>query len=181
MKLQITISMILCAMCLTSCGNTTNTQNIESQIAETEKVEVQSTEVADNDTLTESTEIQNESPAEEINELIFDESGISVWYKGATEKEDKVAFSVYIENNSDQKITLQTRDVSVNDFQSRLAFSPTIEGGKKMNYDMRLIDSELKKNNLTFDTIEKLEFNFHIIYEDSDLSDYDSGKIVITP
>ena len=50
-----------------------------------------------------------------------------------------------------------------------------------MNYDMRLIDSELEKNNLTFDTIEKLEFNFHIIYEDSDLSDYDSEKIVITP
>ena len=183
MKFRIILLMITCAMFLSSCGTA---ETSDSKNSEIKKDEIQSSEPTDNViensiTLSESNDEQDYSSAEEVNDLIFDENGVAVWYKGATQEKNGIGFNVYIENNTDYTIMLQTRNVSVNDFQSRVAFSPKIEAGKKMNYDLRLLNKELEKNGLSIDNIEKLEFNFHVIYKEDDTLDFDGEKIILTP
>lgn len=111
-------------------------------------------------------------------QLMYEENGLSIYYKSISEKDNGIGIDLLIENDSDKKYTVQTRDFYINGYGVEVAFSPKVASGKKLNYDIRIINSELEKNDLSFDNIETIEFNFHTFDEHFD-NDFDSPTVTI--
>lgn len=77
---------------------------------------------------------------------------------------------LYIENNIDKHITVQTRDVSINGFMVDPIFSCDIMSGKKSFDAMTFLESDLTNNGIT--DITELELEFHIF----DMTSWDTIK-----
>lgn len=112
--------------------------------------------------------------------IAFDENGIKIVVKGLSE-DDSIfgpGIIVYIENNSNQNITVQTRDVSVNGFMVTPIFSSDVIIGKHAIDSITFLSSELEENAIS--TFETIELSFHIF----DLSDWqtivDTDVVTIT-
>lgn len=113
--------------------------------------------------------------AEPINKLIYDANDIKIFYKGASVDDRRVMLHLYIENNSDRNICVQTRDFSVNGFMIKEIFTPQIAAGKKINDSIRIYTKELDENNI--ETINNVEFYFHIFNWDDSEDRIDSDLI----
>lgn len=102
-----------------------------------------------------------------INGVIYDENNIVVKYKGLSESFLGTEINLYIENNSDRDICLQTRDFSINGFMLLAGFSPDIATGKKINKPISILASDLEENDIN--EIEEIEFKLRIIdWSDND-------------
>lgn len=75
------------------------------------------------------------------------------------------SINLYLENNSDHPITVQTRDVSVNGFMTQVIFSSEIMPGKRAMDQITFMESSLEENGIT--VLEETEFSFHIFDPDS--------------
>ncbi len=99
--------------------------------------------------------------------LAYEGNHIKILIKGL--KSDDSVFgpgvSVYIENNSDHGIIVQTRDVSVNGFMIDAMFSPEISAGKKVIDSITFMSSDLEENEII--SIESIELSFHIINQEN--------------
>ena len=98
---------------------------------------------------------------------ILDQNGIKVVVK-KLDSEDSfwgADIYVYIENNGDDDITIQLRDVSVNGFMVDPAFSSDVLAGKKSFDSITFFESDLEDNGI--EKIEDLEFYFKIINADN--------------
>ncbi len=87
-------------------------------------------------------------------------------------------FYLYIENNSDQNITVQARDTSVNGFMIDPSISAEVLAGKKIFDDMTFLSTQLEENNIT--DINEIETSFHIFASDSWDTIVDTDPIVIS-
>jgi len=67
---------------------------------------------------------------------------------------------LYIENNTDKAITVQARDVSINDFMVDPVFSCEVISGKKAFDTITFMESDLTDNGIT--DINDLELKLHI-------------------
>lgn len=67
---------------------------------------------------------------------------------------------VYIENNSDRDVTIQTRDVSINGCMVEPAFSSDVLAGKKAFDSITFLQSDLENNGI--EDITNMELYFHI-------------------
>lgn len=115
-------------------------------------------------------QIQIKTSAADTYEYTFDDSGnlayegngIRIIIKGLSKDESIFGpgIIVYIENNSDKDITVQTRDVSVNGFMVDAVFSSDIVTGKHTVDDITFMSSDLEKNEIS--EIEDVELSFHI-------------------
>ena len=85
---------------------------------------------------------------------------------------------VYIENNSDQDITVQVRDVSINGFMVDPIFSSDVVAGKKAFDAITFMDSDLTDNDIT--DITSIELKFHIFNMDNWNTIFDSDIVNIT-
>ena len=116
---------------------------------------------------------------DDSGEVIYDENGIKIVYQGVNS--DDSIFGpeavLYIENNTEQTITVQSRDTSVNGFMMDPAFSPEITPGNKIVSGMTFMSSDLEANNVT--DFETIETSFHIFNENYD-SVVDTEPITIT-
>lgn len=72
---------------------------------------------------------------------------------------------LYIENNSGQDITVQSRDVSINGYMVDPMFSCDVLNGKKAFDTITFLESDLEDNGI--EKIETLELKLHIYNEDS--------------
>lgn len=72
---------------------------------------------------------------------------------------------LYIENNRDQDITIQSRDVSINGTMIDPIFSSEIVAGKKAYDTITFLDSDLEDNDIT--SIDSMDLKFHIFDSDS--------------
>lgn len=93
--------------------------------------------------------------------VMYDDNGIEVMVKGL----DEDAFfgpcvKVYIANNTDQDITVQTRNVSINNFMIDPIFSADVLSGKHAISEITFFSSDLEENEIT--EIKTLELNLHI-------------------
>ena len=115
-------------------------------------------------------QIQIKTSAAGTYEYTFDDSG-DVAYDGNDVKivvkglsQDASVFGpsivVYIENNSDEDITVQTRDVSINGFMVDAIFSSDIIAGKHAVDTITFFSSDLEENESS--EIETAELSFHI-------------------
>ncbi len=85
---------------------------------------------------------------------------------------------VYIENNSDNDVTIQARDTSVNGFMVETIFSCDILAGKKAFDAIIFVKSDLEKNNI--EEISEIELRFHIFDAKSWNTILDSESVTVT-
>ena len=110
----------------------------------------------------------------------FKIKGIRIIEKGLSENGSFWGPGVvlYIENNSEQDITVQVRDVSINGYMVESMISEEVLIGKKSITDLQFLSNDLKENDIT--KIEDIEFYFHIFnWKDYD-SIYDSDIIKLS-
>ncbi len=93
---------------------------------------------------------------------VLDRDGITIVVKGLSEEDSWLGPSVvvYIHNTTEQDITVQARNVSVNDFMVDVIFSCDVLSGKRAVDTITFRSSDLEENGI--DAIEELELTFHI-------------------
>ena len=112
-------------------------------------------------------------------EVMYDAGGIKVVVKGLS---DKSFFGpgllVYIENNSDDNITVQCTNTSVNGFMIDAIFSCDIVAGKRAVDEITFLNNDLEENGIK--DIEALEISLHIFDTDSWSTITDTDTITLT-
>lgn len=109
--------------------------------------------IADSDTITIKTSLFSENiQSNEIDgTLIYDSNNIKVFVLNNENESNTIWGSelpLYIENNTGNNITIQTRDVSVNGFMMDPVFSCDIATGKKAFDSITFMDTQLKESNI---------------------------------
>lgn len=110
--------------------------------------------------------------------IMYDDNGIEVMVKGLDEDSFFGPYvKVYIANNTDQDITIQTRNVSINGFMVDPLFSTDVLSGKHAISGITFLTSELEENEIT--EIKTLELNLHIFDSTSWETILDTDTITI--
>lgn len=107
---------------------------------------------------------------DDSGDIAYEENGIKIVIKGLAEDESIFGPSivVYIENTSDQDITVQSRDASINGFMVDSIFSCDVAAGKRAIDTITFLESDLEENEIT--AINDVELAFHIF----DMTDWDT-------
>ena len=105
-------------------------------------------------------------------QVLMDQDGIKITLMSLESGEDLFSMGpelkVLIENDGDQPVSVQTRDVSVNGIMMDPWFSCDVEPGKKANDGVTLLSSDLKMAGI--EKIKDVELRFHVF----DPSSYDT-------
>jgi len=103
--------------------------------------------------------------------LIYNEKGVKIVAKDYSYNTDglKTGVRLYIENNTDHNIIVQSSDVSVNGFMIDPVLSPEITKNKHAIADMEFYEDELEENEIV--DFDEIELRFAIIVAD-DIFDY---------
>jgi len=99
---------------------------------------------------------------DDSGEVLVDTNGVKIVGKGLSDSNSFFGPGVilYIENNTDQDITVQVRDVSVNGFMVDTSMSEDVVAGKKAISAVTFFSSSLEENGIT--DITDVELFFHI-------------------
>lgn len=110
----------------------------------------------------------------------YEANGIKIVVKGLSEDSSFLGpgIVVYIENETDRNITVQTRNVSVNGFMIDAIFSADTAIGKHCIDTITFMSTDLEENDIT--AIESVELSFHIYDSDSWNTIVDSEQITIS-
>lgn len=98
---------------------------------------------------------------DDSGDVAYNKDNVKIVVKGLSE--DSIfgpSVVVFIENNTDKDLTVQVRDVSINDFMVDAMFSCDVLVGKRAVDTITFLSSELEENEIT--TIETIELSFHI-------------------
>lgn len=92
--------------------------------------------------------------------LVYDEKDIKIYVLNLNDSKSfrRSDVYIYIENNSDENITIQAEDVSVNGFMMDPAFIVDIVAGKKAYALMSFLKSDLEDNDISNITSIELKF-----------------------
>lgn len=117
---------------------------------------------------------------DDSGKILYDENGIKIVYKGlrGPDRYGDYDLDVYAENNKEQDITIQVRDVSLNGFMVRPIFSMGILQGKKAFSYIGFGESDLKENDIT--EFKSVELSFCIFDRNTRDTIHDSDPITIT-
>ncbi|MBD5356547.1 MAG: hypothetical protein HDR88_06025 [Bacteroides sp.] len=109
---------------------------------------------------------------------IYNENGIRIVSKGLAQPDSgsDAGLSLFIENATEEDITAQVRDVSVNGFMVRTIFSEEVMAGKCALTMIKISNSSLEENEIG--EIENMEFSFHIF--DQNDQRIDTSPITVT-
>jgi len=113
-------------------------------------------------------------------QVVYNENGIEVVVKGLATDSSLLGpgIVVYIANNSNQDITVQARDISVNGFMIDGIFSQDVVVGKHALSEVTFLESDLEQNGIT--NIENAELAFHIFDKESWDTIVDTDVVKIT-
>lgn len=117
-------------------------------------------------TLTTSANAGYQQTYDDSGEVLYDGNDIKIISKGLLTDASfwGSVFLLYIENNSDNGITVQARDTSVNGFMVDPTMSAEVRPGKKSISTMIFSNTELEENKIA--EFENIETSFHIFYTD---------------
>ena len=110
--------------------------------------------------------------------VLFEDGSVRIISKKLVEDDYDTEAILYIENNTDQYITVQARDTSINGFMVDPTMSADIAPGKKAVTDMSFSNTELEENSIT--SVDSIETSFHIFNTDSFDTIIDTPAITIT-
>lgn len=99
---------------------------------------------------------------DDSGDIAFNNQGIKIIVKGLDSDGSFLgpAVVVYIENSSEQNITVQARNVSINGFMVNPVFSSDVMVGKHAIDTITFMDSQLEENDIS--SINEIELSFHI-------------------
>jgi hypothetical protein len=121
---------------------------------------------------------ETQSPQEEFAEqILYEDDSIKIVFTGMEESMFGKDINVYIENNSEENITVQVRDCSVNGFMMDPIFSSDVAAGKKANDSMTLMSSNLESNNIT--DISTVELSFHVFDTETLDTIFETDPVII--
>ncbi len=112
-------------------------------------------------------------------QVVFDQDGIRITIK-ELDTEDSFfgpALKVLVENGSSENITVQVRNVSINDIVVESTFSCDVASGKMANDEIMFMSSSLEAANV--EIIKNFEFCFHIFDSESWETIIDSQPIIV--
>lgn len=139
-------------------------------------------EIVDTDVITVETSIAESytQAYDDSGEVLVDTDGIKIVGKGLSAEDSFWGPGVilYIENNSDQNVTIQVRDVSVNGFMVDSSMSEDVVAGKKAMSAVQFFSTDLEEN--AIDDITDVELYFHIFNLESWDTIFDSDVISIS-
>lgn len=117
------------------------------------------------------------SPVHE-GQVAYEADGIKIVVKGL-DKDDFLGSSivVYIENHTEQNITVQTNDVSINGFMIDPIFSSEVLAGRHAVSNITFLTDELAGNGITL--IDQVELSFGIFDTDSWNDIVDTSPVTI--
>lgn len=104
---------------------------------------------------------------DDSGKVLYDNNGIKIIGKSLS-TDDSVfgpGLVLYIENNSNQNITVQARDTSVNGFMIDTSMSEDVLVGKKSITALTFFSSSLEENDIT--DIKTVETSFHVFDAES--------------
>lgn len=108
--------------------------------------------------------------------VLLDENGIKITAKSLeTDSLFGAELKLLIENNTDQNLTFQSTNTSVNGYMVGTMMSVDVAAGKKANDSLTFMQSDLDLCNI--ETIADMEFSFRVFHTD-DWSDYMEDKAV---
>lgn len=112
--------------------------------------------------------------------LAYEGNGIKIIVKGLSDDESIFGpgIVVYIENNSDKDITVQTRNSSINGFMADTIFSADVTVGKHAVDAITIMSSDLEENAIT--EIETVELSFHLFDMNTWDTIADTDQITLT-
>ncbi|MDO4332943.1 MAG: hypothetical protein Q4C58_09685 [Eubacteriales bacterium] len=116
---------------------------------------------------------------DDSGDILYEEDGVKIILKGISD--DSIfgpSIKYYIENNSQEKIIVQARDTSVNDFMLSPTMSTEVTAGKKAIGTMTFFSSELEENSIS--EFETVETSFHIIIGENWSNSRDTDIITLT-
>lgn len=95
-------------------------------------------------------------------EVICESNGIKIVSRGISGDASIMgpSLALYIENNSDEAITIQARNVSINGFMVQTVFSCEIMPGKRAIDAVTFMKSDIEENQIK--SIDEVEISFHI-------------------
>lgn len=117
---------------------------------------------------------------DDSGDLAYEGNGAKVVVKGLAENESIFGPSivVYIENNGEKNITVQTKDVSINGFMVDAIFSSDVVAGKRAVDTITFMETDLDENEIT--SIDDVELSFHIFDSDKWDTIVDTEVVKIT-
>ena len=111
------------------------------------------------------------------SEVLYQDDLLTITYDGMKESSLGYKVNFVIENTSDQKLTVQVRDTSINGIMIDPMCSIEVAPGKKAKDGFTVFGEDAEENPM--DDVENIETKFHIIKGDG-FSDYiDTDNIVI--
>ena len=162
-KLLLALTSSAFILMLSACGET-NTQEVESELkqdAEDEQVEADKKK----EEVTEETEDEATTETEEVNQNIADDDLVKIDLLNVERTTDEIfgdsiKVNFEIENKTDSKIIVQSRDVSADGYMvdDIVAFSPEIAANKKIKDKLTLEEVFLDEG----DELPKLEENLEM-------------------
>lgn len=88
------------------------------------------------------------------------------------------ALKLYIENNSENDVTIKSKDISVNNIMARVLFSCNVQAGKKVASDFTFSSADLETAGIK--VIKDIQLKFEIIDTKADTAIFESNTISIT-
>ena len=123
------------------------------------------------------TKKETQKATETTDKLLWSKKGVKIYYTGI--EDDSVlgkSICLRIENNSNQKWTLQQRDLSINGYMINGLISADVEKGKKVNTENTLLESELEKNKI--DEINDISLKLKLVDLDNFENDGFTSSII---
>lgn len=124
--------------------------------------------IADTDCITIKTSMydQMDVTVDDEGQVLYDEDGIKIVGKYVDDSDFwGTAILLYIENNSDENVMIQTDNLSINGFTLDSYFSPTVYAGKKAYEDITIFSSDLEENDIT--SVDEVSLTFKFINPDT--------------
>lgn len=116
---------------------------------------------------------------DDSGEVLVDTNGVKIVGKGLSTDDSFWGPGVilYIENNTNEDVTIQVRDVSINGTMVDSTMSEDVVAGKKAISAVQFFSTDLEENSIT--DIKDVELYFHIFNMDSWDTIFDSDVISI--
>lgn len=165
---KIAVVMLSVAMCvpfgsvvMAEEDNSARIAEIEAQIAELEA---------------ELRELKGETGAEE-GSVLYEDDEVIITYDGIGERTMGYEVKLVVENISDQKLTVQAREMSVNGFMVDPMCSIEVAPGKKAKDGIGVIGEDAEDNPM--EEVESIETKFCIYRGDGFMDSYTTDSVVI--
>ncbi len=124
--------------------------------------------IADTDCITIKTSMYDQMDVTVDNEgqVLYDQDGIKILGKYVDESDFwGTAVLLYIENNSDENVMIQTDNFSINGYTLDAYFSSTVYAGKKAYDSITVFSTDLEENDIT--SVDEVSLTFKFINPDT--------------